>query len=62
MTRYGNPELTPTKQAFIIAYRDAGLSYRQIAQRVGGVGASTCLRTVQREQKHHTLLDLPCLV
>jgi hypothetical protein len=59
MTRLGIPELSPSKRGRILALRDAGFSYRQIAARVGGVAASTCVRTVQREQIHHTRHSLP---
>lgn len=59
MSRTGVLELTPSKRGRILALRDEGYSYRQIATRVGKVSPSACWNTVERENKHHTRNTLP---
>ena len=59
MPRRGVPELTPSKRGRILALREEGYTYREIAEKVGGVSASCCYKTVKRDENHHTRETLP---
>jgi hypothetical protein len=59
MSRTGILELTPSKRGRILALRNEGYTYREIATKIGGVSASACWKTVDREKKYHTRKTLP---
>lgn len=58
MAPAGTTELSPSKRGQIIALRNEGLSYQEIAKRVG-VAKSTCYKTVKRNDLYHTRHSLP---
>ncbi|OSD02716.1 hypothetical protein PYCCODRAFT_1424993 [Trametes coccinea BRFM310] len=57
MAPAGTTELSPTKRSQIVALRKEGLTYGQIAARLG-VARSTCCKTVQRYNTYKTYRSL----
>lgn len=58
MASPGTHELTPSKCGRILALRDEGYNYREIARKIG-CAHSTAQKTVKRDENHDTRNSLP---